>query len=127
MADHTSELIYAYLRGHLFFPVLAETGQGPNPWSPRRTGSGPNPWSPKHEVIGPWPWEPREILAIASLLSAISLRDAAFRMPEGPQKASLERTTDARIAELIDDYCGTPPGSPWPSPSPVGYGPMALS
>jgi len=132
MADYTSELIYAYLRGHLFFPILAETGQGPNPWSPQRVGSGPNPWSPQREVIGPWPWEPREIpgwpwepreiLATASLLSAISLRDAALRMPESPQKVSLERTTDARIAELIDDYCGTPPGSPWPGPSPVGYG-----
>jgi len=71
---------------------------------------------------GPHPWEPLEILAAASLLSAISLRTAASRLPEGSQEAAIVRTTDARIAELIDDYCGTPPGSPWPGPWPFGYG-----
>jgi hypothetical protein len=28
----------------------------------------------------------------------------------------LESAMDARIAALIDDYCGTPPGHPWPGP-----------
>jgi hypothetical protein len=114
MADwskYTSELIYAYVHGH---PFLPGTGPSAHEQATDLAEIGP----------GPWPWRPQraETFAAASLLSAISLRVAASRMPGGPQKALLERTTDARIAELIDDYCGTPPGSPWPGPSPFSYG-----
>jgi hypothetical protein len=107
MADYTSDLIYAYIHGHPFVgaPLIA--------------------YVPIHELPidpGPHRWKSRETLAAASLLSAISLRVTASRMPEGTQKALLERTTDARVAELIDHYCGAPPGSPWPGLGPFGYG-----
>jgi hypothetical protein len=107
-SKYFSELIYAYING--------------NPFPP-----GTGPVVPVHELplnAGHHHHhrEPSETAAAASLLSAISLKVAASRMPQGTQKASLERATDARIAELIDDYCGTPPGSPWPGPWPFGYG-----
>jgi len=70
----------------------------------------------------PSPWHSIEIQAAASLLSAISLKVAASRMMESPQKASLERYMDVRITALIDEYCGTPPGSPWPGPPSFAYG-----
>jgi len=114
-----STLIYEWLHGHPFAgsPLVvahrleADSARftGPWPWEPRESGSGPNPW------------EPREVMAAASLLSAISLKTAASRMPDGPQKSSLESAADTRIFELADDYCGTPPGSPWPGPSVFGY------
>jgi hypothetical protein len=79
------------------------------------------PWAPREIGPGPHPWEPNEVMAAASLLSAISLRTAASRMADSPQKSSLENTGDSRLAELTDDCCGTPPGSPWPGPSLFGY------
>lgn len=115
MADwsvYTSELIYAYLNGHPFVGSYIP---------------------PKHAVLSaeaatyerrlfdpqPSPWEPAEMVAAASLLSAVSLKAAAPGLPNEQQRAALERAMDARIAELIDDYCGTPPGSPWPGPPPI--------
>jgi hypothetical protein len=62
------------------------------------------------------PRESGEVAAVASLLTAISLKVAAAGMPK------LEATMDARIAALIDDYCGTPPHSPWPWPWESAYG-----
>lgn len=100
-----SDLIYSWLHNGPEFPrqpfvamELANTGAGPH-----------------HS-------ERRETSAAASLLSAISLRVAASRIPEGPQTALLQRKTDARIAELIDNYCGASRDSPWPGPWPFGYG-----
>ena len=117
MADwsiYFPQLLYAYLHGHPFLP-----GTGP--------GTPPHRVAEMAEIgSGPWPWEPqggfREIQAIGSVLSAVSLRAAASGMPEGPQKTAFERAMNARIAELIDDYCGTPPHhSPYPGPTHFGY------
>jgi hypothetical protein len=120
---YTSQLIYAYLHGHPFVGSPQPLHHALQAEFAEAIGPGPWPWRPQREAIGPtpWPWEPREILAAASLLSAISVKVAASRMPEDQQKASLERIMDARIAELIDDYCGTPSGSPWPSPLQFTY------
>jgi hypothetical protein len=101
-----STLIYEWLHGHPFAGSPLVVAHRLEADSARFTG--------------PWPWEPREVMAAASLLSAISLKTAASRMPDGPQKSSLESAADTRIFELADDYCGTPPGSPWPGPSVFG-------
>lgn len=110
-----SGLIYAWLHGHLGQTPLvppverAESDPQPSPWKGvLQIGSGPNPWR-------------AEISVAASLMSAISLKVAAARVPNN-QNALLISSMDARIGEIIDDYCGTPPRSPWPGPSPQSYG-----
>jgi hypothetical protein len=123
MADWDfSKLLHDILLGHVpLGPYVPPRGMAEH-----LIGSGPNPWKSR-EILAvadpqPSPWHSIEIQAAASLLSAISLKVAASRMMESPQKASLERSMDVRITELIDDYCGTPPGSPWPGPPSFAYG-----
>ena len=97
MADwsiYTSELIYAYLHGH----------PQPSPWV--AADPEPSPWRTADPQ--PSPWVAAELRAAASLISAISLKSAAAGMPDGPQKVELVSGLDASIAEIIDEYCGTP-------------------
>jgi hypothetical protein len=98
MADwsiYSSELIYAYLHG--FHPQ-------PSPWV--AADPEPSPWRAADPQ--PSPWHSAELRVAASLLSAVSLKSAAAGLPDGPQKGELESGLDASIAEIIDDYCGTP-------------------
>jgi hypothetical protein len=74
-----------------------------------------NPGSIKVNPI-PDPW----IQGVTSaLLSAISMKDVARRMPEGEIQQQLLSRSDTFISELLDDFCGTGPRPwPWPWPGP---------
>jgi len=95
-----------------------------NPWLPPYLGS----WeqliaaSLHNPLLGtepsPLPWR----LAVGSLLTSISLRQVASKMPDGKAKTELGRRVDNAILEFIDG-CGTDPhpGSPWPWPGPLPW------
>ena len=121
MADwsiYTSELIYAYLHGHPF----VGGGSGVH----HRVADLVEATKSDHASValgpGPGPWHMTELQVAASLLSAAALKSALAAAPEGSQSSSMMNALDARINSLIDDYCGTPPHSPWPGPWINGYG-----
>jgi hypothetical protein len=64
----------------------------------------------------PDPWINR---MTSALLTAISMKEVARRLPEGEVQQQLFRRTDSFISELVDDFCGTGPRPwPWPWPGP---------
>jgi len=68
----------------------------------------------------PIPWSP----AVSFLMSAISLKEVASKVPDGRLRSDLGRRADHAISEFIEDYCGTPPRRfpwPWPGPPPWVY------
>jgi hypothetical protein len=57
--------------------------------------------------------------ALSALLSAISMKDVARRIPEGEVQQQALRRSETFISEFIDDFCGTGPRRwPWPGPGP---------
>jgi hypothetical protein len=111
-----SQLIYVWLHGHPFVGAVKSNPE-PSPW--RSLDPQPSPWRALEPEPSPWRLDvsgPDEIVAAASLLTAISLKVAAAGMPV------LEGAMETRISALIDDYCGTPPGHPWPGPWQFPYG-----
>ena len=78
------------------------------PFRLRRAEPNPSPWSP----------------AVSFLISAISLKEVASKLPEGQLRNELARHADQAILTFVDDYCGTPPRRipwPWPGPLPLVY------
>ncbi len=72
----------------------------------------PTPWMLAYPV--PQPWMP----AVSALVAAVSAQQLAATV-EGPLRAQLEQSASASIAQVLDDYCGTPPRLiPWPYPGP---------
>jgi len=62
----------------------------------------------------PQPWR----IAIGQLVQAAQARDLASKLPKGQQEQVLKSAT-AAIAEILEDWCGTPPRKwPWPWPGP---------
>jgi hypothetical protein len=79
----------------------------PIPWYPT-----PTPWMLAHPI--PTPWMP----AVGALVAAVNAQQLAATV-EGPLRAQLEQSASASIAQVLDDYCGTPPRLiPWPYPGP---------
>ena len=69
----------------------------------------PTPWHPV-----PIPW----MSAVDALVAAVTAQQLAATV-EGPLRAQLEQSASASIAQVLDDYCGTPPRLiPWPYPGP---------
>jgi len=61
-----------------------------------------------------FPWGP----VVSALVAAVNAQQLAATV-EGPLRGQLERSANASIAQLLDDYCGTPPRKvPWPFPGP---------
>jgi len=57
--------------------------------------------------------------AVALLISAATAKETASAMTDGVAAKQVATSADASIAEVIDDYCGTPPRKvPWPFPGP---------
>jgi len=54
----------------------------------------------------PEPWRPG---IISALLSAISMKEVAHRMPQGEHRQQLLSRSDTFISEVVDDFCGTGP------------------
>lgn len=76
----------------------------------------PHPMSARHPTPCPW--------LVESLVSAVSARQLAATMPDGPARTQLQNSATAAIAQILDDYCGTPPRLvpwPWPGPPPWVY------
>jgi hypothetical protein len=97
-------------RGHGFPYGVAATGLIDDRWPPplRRAEPNPSPWSP----------------AVSLLISAISMKEVAFRLPDGELRKDITQRADHAISVFIDDYCGTPPRRipwPWPGPPPWVY------
>ncbi len=89
------------------------SGPFPQPWrSPWRSGPFPQPW----RRLGPQP-EPWRVV-VSELLSEVSLRKGAERMPEGEEQNRLRGRYSERISEIIDDFCGTGWRRPIPRPGP---------
>jgi hypothetical protein len=68
----------------------------------------------------PSPWSP----AVSFLISAISQKEVASKLPDGGLRNELDRRADQAILTFIDDYCGNPPRRipwPWPGPPPWVY------
>lgn len=68
------------------------------------------PWPPHFAAmsatqIGPWPPH----FASVALVSTLSLKRAASKLPDGQTQRELSAAADQAIAELVDDFCGTPP------------------
>jgi hypothetical protein len=62
----------------------------------------------------PHPWMP----AVDALVAAVSAQQLAATV-EGQLRTQLEQSASASIAQVLDDYCGTPPRLiPWPYPGP---------
>jgi hypothetical protein len=67
-----------------------------------------------HENGDPQPWR----IAIGQLVQAVQAKDLASKLPKGQQE-QVVRSATAAIAEILDDWCGTPPRKwPWPWPGP---------
>jgi hypothetical protein len=77
-----------------------------------------SPWPPHHALRAamlsagvpesgpsPDPWLP----AVSLLISEISLRDIASRLPAGKSRNELVSAADEGLSKFIDDFCGTPP------------------
>jgi hypothetical protein len=90
------------------------TGQGaPHPALLPMYDPNPVPW--RNAEPNPSPWSP----AVSFLISAISLKEVASKLPEDQLRKDLNGRADHAISTFIDDYCGTPPrGIPWPWPGP---------
>lgn len=81
----------------------------PSPW--RFRGPQPDPW-----VLGPspdpWRW------VVSALVSAVNAKSLAQTV-EGAARQQIEASANRAIAQILDDYCGTPPKVwPWPWPGP---------
>lgn len=62
----------------------------------------------------PSPWR----VAVGQLVQAVQAKDLAAKLPRGLQEETV-RSASAAIAEILDDWCGTPPRKwPWPWPGP---------
>jgi hypothetical protein len=83
----------------------------------------PHPMSARRPI--PIPWDPSPIPWLVELLvSAVSARQLAATMPDGPARTQLQSSATAAIAQILDDYCGTSPRLvpwPWPGPPPWVY------
>ncbi|SRR6266566_2397664 len=54
----------------------------------------------------------------SSLIAALSLKEAASKIKEGPLKQEVLKNIEGTVTRFIDDYCGTPPHPGWPFPGP---------
>lgn len=58
------------------------------------------------------------------LIHAAQAKDLASRLPEGAAKQAVIKSSNAAVAQIIDDWCGTPPRRhpwPWPGPPPWAW------
>jgi hypothetical protein len=97
------------------------SGQSPHPHllSAMRTadsGAFPDPDGPEP---GP-PW--RHV--VASFVAAVNVRALASHVQDKATRTAMEQSAGQTIAQLLDDYCGTPPHKwpwPWPGTAPWVY------
>jgi hypothetical protein len=82
-----------------------------------RSHGQPEPMSTWHNPV-PCPW------IVAAFVEAVGVQQLAASLPEGSARTQLQSRADAAIAQVLIDYCGTPPRLvpwPWPGPPPWVY------
>jgi hypothetical protein len=61
---------------------------------------------------------------VETLVEAAGVQQLAASLPEGSARTQLQASANTAIAQILDDYCGTPPRLvpwPWPGPPPWVY------
>ena len=77
------------------------------------SGSGDSVGLPQ-DPVSAFPWSH----AVSALVAAVNVQQLAANV-EGPMRGQLEHSASKSIAQVLDDYCGTPPRKiPWPYPGP---------
>ena len=77
-------------------------------------GSGYSDVALPQDPVPMFPWTQ----AVSALVAAVNVQQLAATV-EGPLRGQLEHSASASIAQVLDDYCGTPPRKiPWPFPGP---------
>jgi hypothetical protein len=80
----------------------------------RTSGSGSSAVYLPQDPVPVLPWGP----VVSALVAAVNAQQLAATV-EGPLRGQIEKSASASIAQLLDDYCGTPPRKvPWPFPGP---------
>jgi hypothetical protein len=63
--------------------------------------------------------EPDASFIAAQFVRVAQAKDLASRLPDGHTKQALMKSSNTALAQIIDDWCGTPPRKyPWPWPGP---------
>jgi hypothetical protein len=103
--------LLARLRNPGFIPMVKPDGFE-EAAVPRGFYPVPHPWTLAH------PMPHASIPAVDALVAAVNAQQLAATVEE-PLRAQLEQSASASIAQVLDDYCGTPPRLiPWPYPGP---------
>jgi hypothetical protein len=75
-------------------------------------GAFPDPDAPEPD---PHPW--RHV--VASFVAAVNVQALATHVRDKATRTAMEQSAGQTVADLLDDYCGTPPHKwPWPWPGP---------
>src|SRR5579875_1810240 len=69
----------------------------------------PRPWLPASNPQ-PSPWR----RAVAELVEAASLKQAAAMLPSGEQRSDVEAGASQAIEDILDEWCGNGRRYPWP-------------
>jgi hypothetical protein len=94
-----------------------------NPLGPRG-GHLPTTHAPQAMEINALPQDPVPVharpwhLVVSALVTAVNAKVLAGTLKGAAQKQA-EEAANSAIAQILDDYCGTPPKAvPWPYPGP---------
>ncbi len=89
-------------------------------------GSGEGPPRPQSLMPGarPYAMDPQPVPwchVVEGFVAAVNVRDLASQVSDDGIRKDMERSANRSVAQLLDDYCGTPPRLwhwPWPGPPP---------
>lgn len=68
---------------------------------------------PQDEPV-PWPWT----TAVSGLAKAANVKQIATSLPEGDLRSQLEAQSARSIDDILDHWCASHSGWPWPGPPP---------
>jgi hypothetical protein len=105
------ELVQALLHN----PFLGSDPEPPHPHSLMMRNFGP---AGKHPAPAPWaeasPWRS----AVAGFAAAVNVQVLASHVRDEAVRQQMAQSAERAIADLLDEWCGTPWRWPWPWPGP---------